>query len=168
MTPPKTRIGRFLLLGILLSTLVAPLWVWLQDRPFSPNQWHGYTISRDDVMTYVDGEPVQYAMDMWLGAGAISSELRRQTDRCDPAKMGSSITAYDYREVMLCNTAALDEVQFSTARRQFEAEVDTLYGRYFFEWAWLIGQRLLILLGVVVALAGAAWAARWVRQGQPS
>ena len=168
MKAPKTRIGRFLLLGLLLSVVAAPMWVWLQEAPFSPTRWHGYTISRDDVRIYNDGQPVQYETDTWLGAGAISSELQRQADRCDPTKLMTAIVGYEHRGVMLCNTAKLVEEEFAVARRLFEAEVDGMYRRYYFEWAWLIGQRLIIMLAGVLALAGAARAVRWVRQGQPT
>lgn len=168
MTSPKTRIGRLLTLGLLLALVAAPLWVWLLDRPFYPSEWHGYTISRDQVLTFNDVEPVQYQMDVWLGAGATQAEQQHQTDRCDPTKAGSSIFAFDYREVMLCNAAGLDEVQFAAARRMFQAEVDSIWGRYYFEWEWLIGQRLVTLLTVIGAVAAVAWALRWVRQGQPT
>lgn len=168
MASPKTRIRRFVLLGILFALVAAPIWVWLQDAPLSPTGWHGYTIGRDDVMTYSDGAPVQYVMDMWLGAGAIGSKVQWQIDRCDPSKMGSLIVGREHRGVMLCNTAGLGDEEFAVARRLFEAEVDSIYRRYYFEWAWLNTQRLLFLLAVVFALAGATWAVRWVRKGQPT
>jgi hypothetical protein len=166
MRPPRTRIGRALLLGIIGSLIAAPAWVWLRDAPTPPANWHGYTIERDDVLAFNDGQPVQYAMDMWLGAGALASELQRQADGCDPASMGRSIVGRDHRGVMLCNTAGLSEGEFAVARELFQSEVDAMHDRYALEWAWLIGQRLTLMLAAVGVLAAAAWAVRWVRQGQ--
>lgn len=158
--------GRLLLLGIVGSLIAAPAWVWLRDAPTPPTAWHGYTIDRGDVKAFNNGQPVQYAMDMWLGAGTSLSELQRQADRCDPASIGSPIVGREHRGVMLCNTAGLSEAEFAVARKLFEAEVDGMQDRYYFEWAWLIGQRLALLLAVVGVLAALAWTVRWVRHGQ--
>ncbi|WP_156461159.1 hypothetical protein [Devosia sp. Root436] len=154
------------MLAVIVALVVAPLWAWLQARPFPPTAWYGYTLARGDVISFEAGEPIQYTLDMEMGSS--QSEFDTYMNRCDPTRLQTSIVGQEYRGLMLCNAARLSELDFAAAARFFKADVDEMYGRYIAEWVWAIGQRLALMLGVILATFLAARAFRWVRAGQPT
>lgn len=130
---PTTREGRgFFVLFWLAVAISIAAWRW-NESYFHPSEWYFYTQGQGaqlDVRSPTGRAIVDAAPIPKLSHPAYRSGLIDYQNRCGfeqlIARRATPLSS-TFRNVTLCNSAALDKEQFDIAEKYFRQQVDDLY-----------------------------------------
>ena len=149
----RKRSNRFFLILLPVYLSLSSIFGYTHVRIIHPNEWYYVTTSENHVDIRADDNNSKIA----LGWGDRYKVCFERNDAFLPTA--------EYRSVLLCNIANLEEVDFLEEYKYFMTIVDEDYQEYNYKYFELFMNAILIAIGAWIASIAAFKVYRWILAG---